>query len=142
MILSRIHVDKNLTPRTPRWRETKFSISKIGAPISDGFSKQALCFPLRTSRPLREARKLLTASFRLRACLKSLPSECGRPRPQHCTTSNRSQFLQCLSQCRVAAPEDGRTPSKIVFTPKCIFRQALTGCAWRILGEAGFSKGW
>ena len=39
--------------------------------------------------------------------------------------SNRSRFLQRLSQCHVAAPDDGRTPSESVFTLRCIFRQAL-----------------
>ena len=63
--------------------------------------------------------------MKLRASLKSLLSESGRPRPQHCTTSNRFRFLQWLWQCRVAAPEDGRTPSEIVFTPMRIFSQAL-----------------
>ena len=66
-----------------------------------------------------------TAWIQLRAFLKSLCSECGRPRPQQCTTSNRSPFPQHLSHYHVAAPEDGRTPSKFVFTPKCIFRQAM-----------------
>ena len=63
--------------------------------------------------------------FRLRACLKSQLSECGRPRPQQCPTRHRPRFLQWLSQCHVAAPEDGRTPSESVFTPQCIFRHVL-----------------
>ena len=61
----------------------------------------------------------------LGVCLKSLRPECGRPRPQQCTTSNRSRFLQHLSYYHVAAPDDGRTPSESVFSPKCVFRQAL-----------------
>ena len=52
-----------------------------------------------------------------RTFLKSLRSECVRPRPQHCPTSKRFRLLQCPSQCHVAAPEDGRTPSEFGFTP-------------------------
>ena len=50
----------------------------------------------------------------------------GRPRPQHCSTSNLSLFLQRLSRDYIAAPEDGRTPSESGFAPQCIFRQALS----------------
>ena len=52
-------------------------------------------------------------------------SECGRPRPQQWTTSNRSQFFRCLRQSHVAAPEDGRTPSESDFMPMRVFRQAF-----------------
>ena len=53
-------------------------------------------------------------------------SECGRPRPQHGPTSKGSRFLQRLSQCHVAAPGDGRTPSEFVFTPQRISRLTLS----------------
>ena len=49
---------------------------------------------------------------------ESLLSECSRPRPQQCSTSNRSRFLQHSSQCHVAAPEDGRTPSEYACEPR------------------------
>ena len=71
--LSRNDSVKNLTPRTRRtrrWGETKFSISKADASFGDELPKQDLYFPLRSSRTLREARKLSTAWIRLRACLR------------------------------------------------------------------------
>ena len=64
--------------------------------------------------------------FLFRACLKSQRSECGRPRPQQCTMSNRSLFLQCLTHDHVAAPEDGRTPSESCLITICVFREALS----------------
>ena len=62
---------------------------------------------------------------RMRACLKSPLAECGRPRPQRCSTSNGFLFLQHLLQFHVAAPGDGRTPSKSNSAPKQVFRQPL-----------------
>ena len=61
----------------------------------------------------------------LRACLKNPIPECGRPRPQHCSTSNRVLFLLRLLHFHVAAPGDGRTPSESNSTPKQVFKQAL-----------------
>ena len=77
----------------------------------------------------------LFAAAGLRACLKSLRSECGRPRPQQCPTSKHSRFLQCPSQCHVAAPEDGRTPSESCFHSKAHFQtgsQSKWSCLWRL----------
>ena len=75
--------------------------------------------------------------MRLRSRLKSLRSECGRPRPQQCPTSNRSRFLQRFTPIHVAAPEDGRTPSESVCPPRCIFRQALNHLLLALMLLAG-----
>ena len=81
-------------------------------------------------RPTRPPEKLLSSPAStvriVRDYLKSLRSECGRPRPQQCTTRHRSQLLQRLAPVHVAAPEDGRTPSESVATLNSVFKQGFT----------------
>ena len=54
----------------------------------------------------------------VRICLKSLLPECGHPRPQHCSISCYSLFLQGVWHYHVAAPDDGRTPTESLSAPK------------------------
>ena len=91
---------------------------KLGSPHEPAMTHNSICVRLRNLR-------IPTAWFRLRACLKSLRWECGRPRPQQCSTNNRPLFLLCPPHDHVAAPEDGRTPSESCLIPMCVFRQAL-----------------
>ena len=127
--LSRIHAEESFLVsrkgREDRKGKHKSCFGNSSLNDASAFEIENLVSPHLCVRRVLGVR-VLTESFRFRVCLKSLRSECGRPRPQHCPTSKGSRFLQRHSQCHVAAPEDGRTPSEFVFTPKCIFKLALS----------------
>lgn len=74
---------------------------------------------------IRFAHRIIGQSENFQTDLNPLRPECDRSRPQQRSTINRSRFLQCIAQCRVAAAEDGRTPFKIIFVPKRVFNQVL-----------------
>ena len=59
---------------------------------------------------LRLLNAFSTTWIRLKAKGSSLKSECGRPRPQQRSASNRARLLRRLTPVHVVAPEDGRTP--------------------------------
>ena len=84
--------------------------------LSESGAEATAVQTLRVRRALMNLAKRLdcgafTAAFS-RATAKSLLLECGRPRPQQCSTSNGFRFLRRLTHSRVAAPGDGRTPSE------------------------------
>ena len=58
---------------------------------------------------------------------RNMRPECGRPRPQQCSMSNRPQLFQHLSPFHVAAPGDGRTPSKSSSALELVFNRPLRG---------------
>ena len=105
----------------PREKENRSSsLAMIGGWI--GHTTLKFFSSVQCAFPLLGERERVRAVVKLEIALKRLFTECGRPRPQHRSISNRVLFLQHLSQYHVAAPEDGRTPSDSHSRGSCISR--------------------